>query len=152
MSPQVNWTTEVSTVFAPNSSSCNWLLPLELWKTQPQHLMHTEKMSMYSQKREQTYDLRAWLTSNTKALCCGALEKSAGEIPDCFLSKEKLRISVFGGLQPTPTSAKNTIFSEMPNMLVTKTFLLYFHNQNTQWAVAKLFLRAFCFRLTGWFE
>ena len=107
---------------------------------------------MYSQKSEQAHDLRAWLASNTRALCCRVLEKSAGEIPGCSLSKEKLKISVFGGPQPTPTSAKNTVFSEMPNMLVTKTFVLYFHNQNTQWAVAKQFSRAFCFRLTGSFE
>lgn len=104
-------------------------------------------MSTYSQKREQAYDLRAWLASNTRVLCCGALEKPAGEIPACSISKEKPRT----GLQPTPTSSKNTVFSEMPNMLVTKTFVLCFHHQNTQWAVAKGFSRAFCFRLTGWF-
>lgn len=75
----------------------------------------------------------------------GALEKPAGEIPNCSLSKKKPR----GGLQPT--SSKPTIFSEMPEMLVTKTFVLYLHNQNTQWAVANGFSRAFCFRLTGWF-
>lgn len=101
---------KVSTAFAPNSSSSNWLVLLELRKTQPLHLVHTEEMSMYSQKGEQVYDLRAWFASYTRALCSGALEKSAGEIPDCSLSKEKLRINVFGGLQPTPTWL-NPLFS-----------------------------------------
>lgn len=108
--PQVNWATKVSTAFAPNSSSSNWLLLLELQKTQPPHLVHTEETSMYSQKGEQAYDLRAWFASYTRALCSGALENSAGEIPDCSLSNEKLRISVFGGLQPTPTWL-NPLFS-----------------------------------------
>lgn len=51
---------------SPPSGYCK----LELQKTQPQHLMRTEKMSKYSQKRERAYDLGAWLTSSTRALCC----------------------------------------------------------------------------------
>lgn len=76
-----------------------------------------------------------WGHGSLPAQGLSAAEKSAGEIPDCSLSREKLKMSVFKGLQPT-TSAKNTIFSEMPNTLVIKAFVWYFHNQNTQWAVA----------------
>jgi len=120
--------------------------------THSHHTLCAESISTYSQKREQASGLRAWLPSITTALCRGALQQSAGGIPDCSLSKEKLRTSVFGGPQPTPTSAKTTVFSEMPNMLVTTTFVLYSHSQRSQWAVAKRFSRAFCFRLMGWSE
>lgn len=58
---------------------------------------HRENEHVFPEEGK-AYGLRAWLASNARALCCRAVEKSAGEIPDCSPSKEKLSIGVFGGL------------------------------------------------------
>lgn len=140
--------------WAPDSHSIGLLLiptappptgycKLGLQRTQPGHFMNAEKMSKYSQKREGACDLRAWLTSSTRAPCCS--EVSWGN-PWLLPFQGEAQNECIQGLQPT-TSAKNTIFSEMPNMLVIKAFVWYFQNQNTQWAVAKWFSRVFCFRM-----
>lgn len=95
---------ELFTPTVPSPSGC---CKLGLQKTATTLRVHRENEQEFP---EEGTSLMIWEHGSLPAQGLSAAEKSAGEIPDCSLSREKLRMSVFKGLQPT-TSAKNTIFS-----------------------------------------
>lgn len=92
---QIPWALDshsIGLLLIPTAPLSTGYCKLGLQKTQPGHFMNAEKMSKYSQKGNEPV---IWGHGSLPAQGFPAAEKSAGEIPDCSLSRERLRMSVF---------------------------------------------------------
>lgn len=102
-----------------------------------------------SQQGQQAGDLTARVPSPpAQGLHCRALEKSAREIPG-YSFQGKTQNKCIQRPRAYSDMHHNQYAEYMCHMLITKIFVLHFHNQNIQWTVVKWFSRAFCFRLVS---